>query len=301
MKHENHTGTSRPALAVKTFLSGIAAVALLGFAVNAQAQPNCSVGAGEQGRWAAATGLVDGDTGTQGSNNRRYGGPCGLRVAVDGEERYLTDDSPLTELQYIVRFYAFLNNAGDDPVLIFAADDGDDDVIQVWYNVDENLADSPGDLTLNVVDSGDSNNTLSFEGIGNGWHSIELVWESSDSADIRFAVNTTEDDDLDLTFPSAIDTSGITVMNAHLGNILGAGTGGSGLSMDFDDFDSRRISRPGRLLVGDANGDGQINFFDLFAVNNELAPGDNFAAGQPDCTESGEVNFFDLFCINNLL
>lgn len=285
MKHENHTGTSRPALAVKTLLSGIAAVALLGFSINAQAGIACTVD-----NWTTPTNLSDANAGTQGSTNRRYGGPCGLRVAVDDTPRYLTDSSPLAESTYIARFYAFLNNAGSGaPILIFAADDDTDDVIQVWYE--------DGNLTLTVFDNGGTPFSAEFTNIGSGWHSIELVWEASDATgNIRFALNTTEEDDEDLVM--TVNTSGVSIVNAHLGNVNGANTGGT---MDFDDFDSRRISRPGRLLVGDANGDGQINFFDLFAVNNELAPGDNFAAGQPDCTESGEVNFFDLFCINNLL
>jgi hypothetical protein len=285
MKHENHTETSRPALAVKTMLSGIAAVALLGFSLNAQAQ-DCTVG-----NWADnPVGLSDANTGTQGSDNRRYGGPCGLRVPVDGEPRFLTDATPMSESTYIVRFYVFLNNAGSDDLLIYAADDGEDDVIQIWYD--------GSDLTLTVFQSDGSTVDLAATGVGSGWHSVEFVWESSDDAEIRFAVNS-DDPSADVV-ETGVDTSGITIANAHLGNVAGIGTAGSGLSMDLDDYDSRRVSRPGRLLRGDATNSGQITTSDVTAVINEVFGG-QFAPGQPDCTESGSITTSDVTCVINIV
>ena len=298
MKHENHTGTSRPALAVKTFLSGIAAVALLGLSINAQAQ-TCTVG-----NWGSAQGLDNDDTSFQvGGQFRRYGGPCGLRVPVDGTPRFLTDATPSSESTYIVRFYAFFDGAGDNDILVFAADDGSDNVIEVFYNVDGGLLVSPGDLTLNVVDASSQNNTLTFSGIGAGWHSIEIVWEASDGSgdpNVRFALNSNEEDDADLY--DNIDTSGIQILNARLGNIEGA----SGGYMNFDDFDSRRISRPGRLCRGLTDpdraptGDGypDLGFEDMDAIFIEMATfGNNPAGGQPDFNEDGMVDFGDMDAI----
>ncbi len=289
MKHENHTETSRPALAVKTALSSVAAIALLGFSFNAQAQ-DCTVD-----NWTTQTNLADANTGTQGSNNRRYGGPCGLRVAIDGEERYLTDESPLSESTYIARFYVFLNAANASPtdeILIFAADDGTDDVIEVWYD--------GSDLTLQVYDDAASSVALSAEGIGSGWHSVEIVWESGESAEIRFAVNSFDEaDDLVTTW----DTSGVAIINAHLGNVNGASTGGT---IDLDDFDSRRISRPGRLCRGLTDpdrtpaGDGwqRLTAADRQAVFAEIATGGAVpAGGQPDINEDGVVNSSDRLAI----
>ena len=261
----------------KALLAGVALVACLGFAFNAQAQ-TCTIS-----NWAGgATNLVDGDTGTQDGPNRRYGGPCGLQVDIDGTQRFVSDDSPQSETTYIARFYAFLDNAGSDQMIIFAADDGTDDQIQVWYNFPNG-----GDLTLRVFDNGGGTNDLTESGIGSGWHSIEFAWDAAATSDIRFSV----DGAADLT--ASPDTSGLAIVNAHLGNVDGVATGGG--TVDFDDFDSRRIERPGRLLVGDANDDGSINVFDVSAVIDEIQTG-TFAAGQPDCNEDGNINVFDISC-----
>jgi hypothetical protein len=261
----------------KALLTGIALVGCLGFAFNAQAQ-TCTIS-----NWAGGpTNLSDADTGTQGGSNRRYGGPCGLQVDIDGTERYVSDDSPQSETTYIARFYAFLDNAGSDPMVIFAADDGADDQIQVWYNFP-----NAGDLTLRVYDNGGGTNDLTESGIGSGWHSIEFAWDAAATSDIRFSV----DGAADLT--ASPDTSGLAIVNAHLGNVNGAG---NGTSVDFDDFDSRRIERPGRLLLADANGDGVISGADNTALMIERLGG-TFAAGQPDCNEDGTINGADNTCL----
>ena len=84
----------------KALLAGVALVGCLGFAFNAQAQ-TCTVD-----NWTgASTGVANADAGTQGGDNRRYGGPCGLRVDLDGTARYVADDSPASESTYIARFY----------------------------------------------------------------------------------------------------------------------------------------------------------------------------------------------------
>lgn len=265
----------------KALLAGVALAACMGFAVNAQAQ-TCTVGNWDGG----ATGLSDADTGTQGADNRRYGGPCGLRVPVDGTARYVSDNSPGNEPVYIARFYAFLDDAGDDPVQIFAADDGAADQIQVWYNET-----NPGDLTLRVFDAGATANDLTFAGVSSGWHSIEFVWSADAAAAIAFSV----DGAADIT--ETVDTSGIAIANAHLGNVSGADTGGS---IDFDDFDSRRMERPGRLCRGDTNDDGQVTQVDMLTIFAEVASGGtSFADGQPDYNEDGSISQIDFLQVLN--
>lgn len=280
MKHENTTGSSRPALTIKTLISGVALSALLGLSLNVQAQ-TCVVT-----NWDSATNLTNANAGTQGGANRRYGGPCGLRVAVDGTERIVTDNSPTAEATYIARFYTFLDNAGSNPIIIYAADDGAVDQVQVWYNFP-----AAGDLTLRTFDASAGTNDLTFNAVGPGWHSVEFVWEAAAAADILFSVNGAAD------LSTTIDTSGITLASAHLGNVNSAA---GGTSIDFDDFDSRRISRPGRLLVGDANDSGGINAGDLGSVLAEIN-GVSFATGQPDCNENGAVNAGDLGCILGII
>lgn len=259
----------------KALLAGLALAACLGFTLNAQAQ-TCTVA-----NWTTANNLSDTDTGSPLDGNRRYGGPCALRVDIDNTVRSVLTDTPAAETTYIARFYAFLDNAGSGAIQLFGADDGSTDQIQVWYN-----SPSAGDLTLRVFDTGAGSNDLTFSGVGTGWHSIELVWAQGASADIRFSVDGATD------VNQSIDTSGITIENAELGNLNGANTGGT---IDFDDFDSRRVERPGRLCRGDTDGNESIGFADLNAVGNEVISGGTvIAAGQPDYDENGAVGFSDL-------
>jgi hypothetical protein len=271
---------------------GVVFAAAMGFSVNAAAQ-TCTVDNWQGG----SPGLSNSDAGTQGSSNRRYGGPCGLRVPLGGSAAYVADDTPGGETTYIVRAYVYLDDiTTGDPVVLFAADDdtGDssytaaDAQIEVGYDAD---ASSGGTLVLSVRDqSGTLQPLPAVDNVGTGWHSFELVWEQASSANIAFSV----DGAADVT--GTVDTTGITIENAFLG-VLNSVTGGS---VDFDDFDSRRVDRPGRLLVADANDSGDLTIADLFEVNNELG-GSAFAAGQPDCDENGSITISDLFCTNGLL
>src|SRR5690625_307321 len=258
----------------KMILAGAALAVCTGFALNAQAQ-DCTVD-----NWDVQQGLADSDTGTQGANNRRYGGPCGLRVGLDGTERYVGDDSPNGETSYIARFYTFLDDVTtSDPVMIFAAgDDNDNSLLEVSYE--------DGDLTLAVY--GATTEAATFSDIGTGWHSVEVVWAAGE--DTLFKV----DEEGDLVVNA--DTSGQSIHYADLGNLNDADGG----SIDFDDFDSRRSERPGRLLVGDANGDGSISASDLVAIQRELN-GLDFAAGQPDCRENGSISASDLVCVTGIM
>jgi hypothetical protein len=284
MKHEAKIGSGRSALAVKSALSGIALSALLGLSMNAQAQ-TCTTD-----NWDSVTnGPLA--VGTQGPDNRRYGGPCGLRIDLDGSARYLIDESPTGESSYIVRFYGYLDDSGTEDLILYEADDGTAPQIQVWKNVPED-----GDLTLNVFDQSGGNEFLTVDAadVGSGWKAIEFAWEASTAADnVAFSVS---DRFGEVEVVETVDTSGITIANALLGNVNGA-TGGS---VDFDDYDSRRVSRPGRLLQGDADDNGEVNLSDVIAVADETF-NSIFPAGQPDCDENGEVNLSDVICVADLV
>lgn len=266
----------------KALLAGIALAACLGFTLNAQAQ-TCVIS-----NWDGAPtgGLTDSDAGTQdsaSSSNRRYGGPCGLRVDYDGSARYVTDTSPDGETTYNVRFYVYLDNAGGSAVQLFGADDGTDDQIQVWYNVP-----GAGDLTLRVFDTEGSTTDLEATGVSSGWHSVEFAWQQNASADIRFNVDGSDND-----ITATVDTTDISVQNAHLGVVNDATGPGE---IDFDDFDSRRIDRPGRLCRGltDPSRD-QLALDDVNAVFAEFSSnGGTPAGGQPDYNEDGSVDLDDV-------
>src|SRR5690625_180721 len=252
----------------KMILAGAALAVCTGFALNAQAQ-DCTVD-----NWDVQQGLADSDTGTQGANNRRYGGPCGLRHGPDRNESYDCAASPNGETSYIARFYTFLDDVNtSDPVMIFAAgDDNDNSLLEVSYE--------DGDLTLAVY--GATTETATFSNIGSGWHSVEVVWAAGE--DTLFKVD--EEGDLAVS----ADTSGQTIHYADLGNLNEA----SGGSIDFDDFDSRRSERPGRLCVGDTNGDEQLSMSDVNNIYKEVQSfGSWFADGQPDFNEDGNITMSD--------
>lgn len=241
------------------------------------------------GNWSQLSDLDNSFTGVQGPANRRYGGPCGLRVPLDGVPRFVTDHRPDRESRYILRFYAFLGSADTaDPVRIYAAGDGVDDLIEIWLNEP-----SAGELTLRVLDAEQSLHDLTFPNAPARWNSIEFVWEAAVSAEIRFALNS---DDPTEDLVATINTSGQRLFNASLGNLNGA----SGGAIDFDAYDSRRASRPGRLLTGDADDDWAINVADIIAIADEI-DSLGFAPGQPDCDEDGEIEAADVACIVAIL
>jgi hypothetical protein len=274
----------------KALLAGVALAAGLGFTINAQAQ-TCVVS-----NWTGAVNLSDADAGVQGATNRRYGGPCGLRAPVSGA--HVVDDSPLNEQAYKVRFYVYLDDVTtNDPIVIFAADndeadttyDAADNQIEVVYDADDSAG---GTIMLSARDSGGTFQSTSVTGVGTGWHSVEIDWTQAASADIILNVDGGSDQTI-----SGVDTSSVDIDNAFLGVPSGVASGGT---VDFDDFDSRRTTRPGRLLVGDANNDGIINSQDFVVVINEIV-GTSLAAGQPDCNEDGIINAQDFVCVINII
>lgn len=233
--------------------------------------------------WSSAVGLAPADAGTQDEPNgfRRYGGPCGLRVAVDGSPRYLIDYTPMSEGSYNARFYAFLDDAGTAPVDLMETL-GSFDTFRVVFNWP-----STNDLTLRIFDYTGAATNLTATGLGTGWHSIEVIWESDQLASIALLVDGVK------IHSDSVDTSGLAVVETRLGNINGANSGGF---INFDDFDSRRISWPGRLDEGDANDDGVIDVADLIAVSDEISDL-GLAPGQPDCDENGSIDEADIECL----
>jgi hypothetical protein len=272
----------------KALLAGVALAAGLGFTINAQAQ-TCVVS-----NWntngSLNVGVVDGDAGTQGATNRRYGGPCGLQLDVDGTARYVFDDSPTNETAYRARFYTFLDNAGSDPIQVFAASDGSTNQIEVWYNQNGSGAAAAGEMSMVVTTAGGSVG-VDAGAIGSGWHSVEVVWNQGASAELILSVDGSDNS-------TTADTGTNVIADAALGNVLGAAGGGT---IDFDDFDSRRIDRPGRLVVGDANADGNVTTSDITSTINEVFSVGVFAPGQPDCNEDGSITSSDVTCSINLV
>ena len=271
--------------------NGLTASALIGlvmgfWTVSASAQTDCTTA-----NWTGGvTGTVT--VGTQGATNRRFAGPCGARVQANANN-FLVDNTPTGETSYIARFYAFLQNL-NGPAIIFAGRDDSDDLVQVWYNFP-----TANDITLRVFPASGGPVDLTESNVGPGWHSIELVWAGSANADIALSVNGLTD----LVAPG-VNTTGLTVAQAQLGILNGAEAGVTG-SADFDDFDSRRTTRPGRLCRGltvpEGTGTGQRAALALADVSAVFAEVSSFgvisAGGQPDFDRNGTVTLGDVSAI----
>lgn len=268
----------------KGLLVGLSAAGLLLGATTVQAQNGpCTLN-----NWSAKVGDTNLSAGTQGANNRRYAGPCGLRVSLAGSEAYLTDNSPVAETVFNTRFYFFLNSVTQD-VSIFEALDGTDRAISATYDQSENK--------VNVVfqtGTGSTSSILSVGPVATGWNSLEIQWSSGATVTPKAILGNASGTDTQTSV--AVDTSNFTIDSTKLGAINALATVPTGGSIDFDDYDSRRDTVPGRLLAGDANSDGALNIFDVVAARNNIL-GNAVATGQPDCNEDGEINIFDVVCM----
>lgn len=287
MKHENKVAKSRPAPVLKSILSGLAISACLGFAINAQAQ-SCTIL-----NWAGgAVNSAELFAGAPASGNRRYAGPCSMRVNVNAAPAYVVDNSPIAEQGYIARFY-FNPRGNTEEMMIFAANDASngtgDDVVEIWFN-----RPSAGAAQLEFAVNGGTEtiDIPASELRANGWNSFEVVWESSATATIAVSANGNSDR------TGSGNTSDERVRSALLGRIAPTAALSSSTPVFFDDFDSRRISRPGRLCRGLTDpdrapaGDGWQRLLpaDRQAILIEIATGGNVpAGGQPDFDEDGSV------------
>lgn len=269
----------------------IAAGVLLAFSLNVQAA-DCTIA-----NWDDFEGLTTGEnTGTQenpniASGNRRYFGPCGLRVPFGGSESWLenrTDGSgnALDEPSYRVRFFGFfesLTSAGT-PVPFFEGYDAENPAGRVFSL----FFDESSGIGVDVNGDGSVDEWFS---VGNGWQEIEIGYTAGEN--FVFSLNGES--------ASLGASSSRNVTFVRLGDIDGVGSGWA----DFDEFDSRRVSFPSDdpqsvIRLGDANGDGAITGGDLTALVNELL-GDSIAAGQADCNEDGSITGGDLTCLVNIL
>ena len=275
----------------------ITCLVLVGWSLAAQAQGVCTIDNWQVNDVPAAVGLDNSNVGqpnetdADGRAFRRYAGPCGLRVPLDDEPRYVRDGSPAAESEYKVRFYVFLNDLSGNVLLFEAVDSAGDPLIEIWYD------------HANSVFAADMETDSGAENLGElpaapGWNSIQFQWGSVTDEDgvpvegvnAEFIVNESNPIRANLDLKDALLTE------ARLGNVSGANGG----YLDFDDFDSRRSSPPGRLVRGDAANTGSVNSQDLQAVRNEIL-GSAFAAGQPDCTEDGSIGAPDLQCVRNII
>lgn len=226
------------------------------------------------------------------AGNRAYAGPCSLKVTLDSSDAYLVDDTPLAETQFNVRFYFFLDSVDADVTLFEAVDENSNSIITVSYDSIYNEID-----VVFLYDGGDLSESVSVGPLASGWNSLEIQWESKAGEQATISLGNSETSSNSASSGS-IDTSAMSIDSVRLGAISGPVAVPSGGVIYFDDYDSRRDTVPGRLMAGDATGDGQLNIFDVVAARNEIL-GNAVADGIPDCNEDGAVNIFDVVCMRN--
>lgn len=250
----------------------------------ARAQEVCTTN-----NWSSVVGDTELSVGLAGADNRKYSGPCGLRVNLAGTDSYVQDDSPLNESIFNVRFYFYFNDVTEEVVMYQALDGSGVPVIEAYY-------DPAGAIPGIYVDfsNGVATESVPATGLGTGWHSLEIQWSATGNPNVRLQQGDTSTSQ---TWSNPLDMSGVTVESARLGAIGTVPTSGS---IDFDDYDSRREGTPGRLVVGDANGDDGVNAQDFVQVINEIL-GSDVGEGQSDCTEDGGINAQDFVCVINII
>ena len=271
----------------------IAGLMLGGVSLSSQAQ-DCTIINWEGGTGGNAAQLA---AGSPLDGHSRYGGPCSLEVSLNDGISYVADDSPIGEDQYNVRFYFNPNGSTTEAFTIFAANDADDgtgaDVLQLWYNEP-----SAGQALLLIATEGGSS-SIHVDAVdirASGWNSFEIAWLADGSAEIALSVNGGADDTV------TVDTTSKRIRSALLGFVGEDNPITSTTPVYFDDFDSRRVSRPGRLCRGLTNSDRapasdgwqRVTAADRQALFIEiLTNGNSPAGGQPDFNEDGVVSSAD--------
>ena len=237
--------------------------------------------------WSSVVGEANLGAGEASSTNRKYSGPCGLRVTLNGSESYVQDDNPLNETTFNTRFYFYMSDVVEDVVMFQAEDGNGAPVIQAYYD-----ASVPG-IFVDFSVPGGATETVPASGLDTGWHSLEIQWATTGNPSVKLQQGSTATSQ---TWSNPLDMSAVTIEVAKLGALGVVPTAGS---IDFDDYDSRREGVPERLPRGDANNDGLTNGDDQADVVNEFLFADS-AAGTSDCNEDGVVNGEDLSCIVNI-
>lgn len=217
----------------------------------------------------------------------RYQGACsmktdGLTPAVKNSAANSLTSGPGAEGSMVARFY-FLPGVATGTIFEAYSDDG----TTVVYSVDY----SGGNVT--VTPTGGAGTASAAVG-GTNWHSVEISW-ANNGGDVNLWLDTTSTTDggvtteaVSATTTSAVD--GTTINSVILGGVTG---------MIFDGYESRRNNAIGRVLVGDATGDGNINVIDASAVVGEASGGfvNGNPGSMPDCTQDGTVNVIDASCV----
>jgi len=251
----------------------VAAGCVIGMFMAAQAASACTLQ-----NWSASSGSVapggpNPDTANGEVLSPRYSGLCAMAASGQG---FVEDTSPGALDRIRARFYVLADNT--ENAVVYEGFNGSTSIFTVQVRSD-------GVVRL----SGDGiSAALTATGVSGNWNSIEVDWNAGGDQ-VSLWVNS------DAATESADDTgvlnSGQVVTSVQLGN-LSAAAG----SLSFDAYESRRTTEVGRLLRGDADGNGTVGGGDITTIIDEFLNG-NIAGGQPDCDENGSIGAGDISCI----
>jgi len=252
----------------------------LGMGLDANA---CSIA-----NWSSSSGPVTPDSPSPVGDTSRVEELCGLKVTGDG---YVQDNSPLDaeDTRIRARFYVIQSGGGTEVTIfrVFEDDAGSNEAFSVSFTPNSNkltfkpFGGTPVDATLTTP-------------VGN-WHYVEVDWQAGVS--LRFWVdaspNGTDDNPTGTAGAGTASNVGMVRLGA-IGGLGGASRYG------FDSYWANRSNPVGGLLIGDANGDGNLLGSDLIVIKNEILE-NGLATGQPDCTMDGNIFGSDLICTKTLI
>ena len=252
----------------KKVLLGAAVSAVLLFA--APMASACALSA-----WTATNGAIIAGQPNDATPVSRLSGLCAARAAAIGD--FVTDASPTGETTYQARFYYYTGNVtGARNVFEGRSAAGASNLpIRVQHNGTSLIFNTNGSAT-----------TATAPVSANRWYAVELAWAAgAGTGSLAITVTDAGTDTPSFTQTiGSVNNGSDTIEEARLGFISGTGTGAA----NFDAFDSRRTTTPGRLCRGDANNSGTRTGADATAVINEFVNG-VLATGQPDANGNGQV------------
>ena len=233
--------------------------------------------------WSGKSDAPDGEplaSGPNGSDGKpaiaRYSGVCAMQTVAD-TETWVEDNSPGGIDRIRARFYVLANNSTD--AVIYRGFDGDglgNELFNIEIAADRSVSITSGSVSIPAPGAA----------VDPGWNSVEIDWKSG--GEFGLTIN-----------GQSVTTSGSSaagsLASVRLGNLNGA-TG----TLNFDGYESRRSTAVGRLLVGDANGDGTVDVLDINTLANEILNSD-LGSGVPDCDESGTVDVLDVNCMAGII
>lgn len=231
--------------------------------------------------WDDAQGsIVDGGPG-EAPFLSRYQGLCGSRADADGS--YVEALAAADEARMIQRFYFLAEGSGNATIYTAYSDEaGASPVFTVSYD--------GSNVTVTSNDGG-TNAVAPVSGSANNWHSVEIDWTSNGAIELWV------DSD---ALTAASDASGTSGAASTISSVrIGSQALGGFDAVNVDSYVSRRSSAIGRLLRGDATGDGAINIIDAVGIVSEIQS--TPVSGQPDCTEDGSINIIDAVCVVGII